>query len=329
MKSKISSVMTMISLENLFLKMSRTPRIVLFLLLAMFAGSMTLSARSLIGYKGVSTIGDTDQDYTNGVAVDLDGNIYSTGQYNGTVDFDPTPGTDLHTAVGGIWDFFVTKHNADGSYGWTKTIGGLGGEAGRKIALDHEGNLYIVGEFARPVGQPPIYSLDFDPSPTGVDIHTSYGTALFLTKYNADGSYAWTKTTGDAGIVFSTSMATDSDGNILIAGYFLNSVDFNPNGGDPHSACHISCVWGDAFITKINADGTYAWTRTFGAEDYDQALGIAADAQNNIFVTGYFYGSVAIAGWGVIVSPGGICAFVAKLDQDGNYDWVRSFGSSG
>jgi hypothetical protein len=74
-------------------------------------------------YSYTKTIGGTASDIGQSVAVDSSGNVYITGSFRGTnVDFDP--GTDagdedFHTSKGAE-DIFLTKINADGSYGFTK-----------------------------------------------------------------------------------------------------------------------------------------------------------------------------------------------------------------
>jgi len=69
-----------------------------------------------------------------GVSVDVAGNRYVTGNFQGTLDFDPTVGVDLKPPAGNS-DCFVTRFNADGTYAWTQTFGGSASECHRTSKL--------------------------------------------------------------------------------------------------------------------------------------------------------------------------------------------------
>jgi len=267
-------------------------------------------------YGWVVTMGGINYDRSNGVAYDSKGNMYVVGQFSDNFDFDPTSGRDFLPFAGGSWDIFITKLNADNSYGWTKRIGGQGAEAGRAVTIDPKGNILVAGEFCGPDFSAG-YNLDFNPG-EGVDIHTTSGrTDVFITKFNADGSYAWTRTIGGPSYEMPLDIATDREGNVLITGVFMGTVDFDPTDGvDYHTAGGPE---GDAFITKLYADGSYAWTHTFGGPAYDEGKGIVADTEGNVWVTGYYGSDFVVEGWGSIPYHGGEDAFIAKLNPSGDY----------
>src|SRR5262249_26511121 len=115
----------------------------------------------------VRTFGsDLQGGYEEGhsVATDSQGNVYVTGAFNGTVDFNPGGAPDVHTSRGRE-DIFITKFYADGSYAWTYTMGAEAPDQGRGIAVDPDDNILVTGSFHGRV--------DFDPGP-GEDIHTSH-----------------------------------------------------------------------------------------------------------------------------------------------------------
>lgn len=93
--------------------------------------------------------------FVNGLAVDTAGSIYATGQFAGTVDFDPGVGTSSRTTAGG-WDIFVMKLNSSGDFGWAESFGGTGGDVGNGIAVDPSGTIHLAGYFQNTV--------DFDPT---------------------------------------------------------------------------------------------------------------------------------------------------------------------
>jgi hypothetical protein len=231
-------------------------------------------------YEWTRTMGGSNYESGKGIACDTSGNIYITGYFYGTVDFDPGTGTDSKTAVG-FRDIFITKIGSNGSYEWTKTIGGSADDEGEGIACDSSGNIYITGYFADTV--------DFDPG-TGTDDKTSAGNGdIFITKINSDGSYGWTKTMGGSADEIGNRIAFDSSGNIYVTGFFNDTVDFDPGTGTDNK---ISAGNSDIFITMINSDGSYGWTKTMGGSSYDEGEGIVLDSSGNIYITGYFADTV-------------------------------------
>ena len=101
-------------------------------------------------YQWTRTFGGSLRDTAWGVATDADGNVIVTGEYRGTVDFDPTEGEDIHRSEGER-DFFITKLGADGSYHWTHTAGGVKIDQGLDVTVDTQGNVYVAGAFEETV----------------------------------------------------------------------------------------------------------------------------------------------------------------------------------
>ncbi|MEI8024114.1 MAG: SBBP repeat-containing protein, partial [Actinomycetota bacterium] len=132
----------------------------------------------------VSVFGGTGIDSGGSVAVDSSGNIYTTGSFEGTVDFDPGVGTANLTAVA-FSDVFVSKLDASGNYVWAKSFGGTDYDSGGSVAVDSSGNVYTTGSFRS--------TADFDPS-VGIANLTSAGfLEVFVSKLDASGNYVWAK----------------------------------------------------------------------------------------------------------------------------------------
>lgn len=80
------------------------------------------------------------------VAADKSGNIYTTGIYNGTADFDPSSGWYLMFG-NGLFDIYVAKYNSGGKLVWAKSLGGTDWDISYGITLDSAGNVYVTGGF--------------------------------------------------------------------------------------------------------------------------------------------------------------------------------------
>ena len=117
--------------------------------------------------------------YIRDITTDAAGNVYYSGEFWVTMDMDPTEGIDEHTAVG-YCDIFVTKLHADGSYAWTRTMGGPDSDGATQVLVLSDGDILIVGTF--------FDTVDFDPT-DGVDERTPIGYYnAFVTRLGSDGS---------------------------------------------------------------------------------------------------------------------------------------------
>ncbi len=95
------------------------------------------------GLVWASTFGSVLEDYTNAVTVDASGNVYTTGYFSGSADFDPGPGTVNLVSAGGT-DIFISKTDSAGNLIWAKSIGSAGSQLGTDIVLDASGNIYVT-----------------------------------------------------------------------------------------------------------------------------------------------------------------------------------------
>jgi len=121
-------------------------------------------------------MGGSSSDEPGKVDVDSSGNVYITGSFRTSVNFDGTGGTDMRYSAG-ITDIFLTRYDGNGDYGWTKALGSTGVDYGYGVAIDIDSNLYLAGSFANTV--------DFNPD--GVDsISSNGGLDAYLSKYSID-----------------------------------------------------------------------------------------------------------------------------------------------
>lgn len=294
------------------------------LVLIIFVFSLTHPTQAEIvnnDYSWTKTVGGTGLDETRDIASDSSGNVYIAGEFRNTVDFDPGAGTDNRTSNGDD-DFFLSKYNSDGTYVWTKATGGTSADTPSAVAVDSGGSVYVTGTFGQTV--------DFDPG-AGTDNRTSNGSQdVFLTKYNSDGSYAWTKAVGGTSGDYVSDIAIDSGGNLHIIGWFASdTVDFDPGAGTDNQT---SAGFSDIFISKYLPDGTYVWTKRIGGIERDYSRGITIDASNSLIITGTFNGTVDFdlgAGTDNHTAYVAGSIYIAKYNSDGSYAWTKTFGGSG
>lgn len=88
----------------------------------------------------VKAEGSDFYDSSNGIAIDMAGNSYVTGEFSGTATFG-----NLSLVSSGLRDIFVTKLDPQGQFIWASQAGGTGSDYGMEIVTDLSGNSYIVG----------------------------------------------------------------------------------------------------------------------------------------------------------------------------------------
>ncbi|KXK20025.1 MAG: SBBP repeat-containing protein [Saprospiraceae bacterium] len=264
-------------------------------------------------------IGGATTDEAYGVTTDGSGNIYVTGRFQGTADFNPGGSPVNLVASGGSDDIFLCKYDADGNLGWAKNMGAGNNDFGLSVKSDASGNAYITGYFNG--------SVDFDPG-NGTTILTAPGTGsdIFIAKYNSAGNFVWAKSFGSNGWDVGYDIAVDAGGNIAATGRFEGTVDF-----DPGAAAHnISAVdYSDIYLVKLDENGDFLWAHGFGSTFSEWGQGIDLDASGNVYFTGYFQNSVDFdpgSGTSNLISNGSEDAFVSKFDGSGNFIWAKSMG---
>ncbi|PCI92566.1 MAG: hypothetical protein COB15_17465, partial [Flavobacteriales bacterium] len=251
------------------------------------------------------------------ITIDNSGNVYSTGYFNGTVDFDPNVGTYNLTALGGD-DIFISKLDANGNFLWAKSIGGSNSDDGRSIVADNSGNVYTTGKFQGTV--------DFDPNAGTYNLTALGGNDIFISKLDANGNFVWAKSIGGSNWDESYSISIDNSGNIYTTGKFLGTVDFDPNAGTYNLTALGSS---DIFISKLDANGNFVWAKNIGGSNSDGGHSIVADNSGNVYTTGKFYGTVDFdpnAGTYNLTALGGNDIFISKLDTNGNFIWAKNIG---
>lgn len=268
----------------------------------------------------VKSIGDGLADIGFSIATDVSGNVYTTGTYQGTVDFDPGIGIFDITSVGEE-DVFIQKLDADGNFIWAKSIGGANEEKVSSIKVDSDENIYIAGTFEG--------TCDFNP-----EVPTFLQTSLgffdnYILKLNSSGLFDWAITFGGTLGDAINDLELDNEGNLYSTGHYSSTVDFNPGVG-VNSYTSMGIL--DVFIQKIDSEGGFIWAKSFGGSDQDRGYGINLDASNNVYTTGLFLESVDFnpnAGVFNINSAGESDIFLQKLDADGNFIWTKRIGGIG
>lgn len=262
--------------------------------------------------------GGTSIDQGSELITDANNNVYITGQFEGTVDFDPGASTNNLTS-NGSQDVFILKLNSSGNFVWAKSVGGASLDQGNSITIDASGNSYITGGFSGTV--------DFDPgASTNNLISNSSSSDAFILKLDASGNFVWANAKGAANYESSNSIAIDGSANIYTTGLYDGTVDFDP-GSEVFNL--TSSANSGSFVQKLDVDGNFIWAKALG-ECESECL--AVDGSGNVYTTGSYVGTNDFdpsASTSNLTSNGSEDIFIQKLDASGNFIWAVSIGGTG
>jgi hypothetical protein len=231
-------------------------------------------------------------DGAQAIVTDSAGNIFVAGWTDGSLDGN--------TNTSGGSNLVLIEYDAIGARQWTRQLGPTAGgvdAAAYAVALDATGNIFVAGNvFGALDGN--AWAGDFD---------------LFVTKYDGTGAKQWTRQLGTSAADTAFGVATDAAGNVYVVGYTGGDLDGNINAGGL-----------DLFVVKYDGSGTKQWTRQLGSAVDDLALGAAADATGDLYLTGYTGGNLDGN-----LNAGGDDVFVVKYDATGAKQWTQLLGSPG
>jgi len=192
---------------------------------------------------------------------------------------------------------------------WVRRGGGTGTDFGRGIDLDAQGNVYATGAMN-------------GTATFGTTTLVGSGLDIYVVKYDNQGNFKWAKRAGGSGDGttpgvsgdYSDGLATDSDGNAYVVGWFDGTVAFD-------AINLVSGAQSDLFIAKYDSSGNVIWAIKGGGDGLDRAVSIDIQG-DDIYVTGYFENTATIGGV-VLNSAGDADIFVAKFKTSGTPVWVK------
>lgn len=254
------------------------------------------------------------------IGTDAAGNIYLAGRFAKRADLDPSLATfDLVTTS--LQGGFIAKYSATGGLLWAQQLTGTEFYNSRDMAVDAAGNLYLTGNFSG--------TMDFDPG-AGTASSTSSASDAFIAVYNTAGVYQWHTVIGGSGADEAYSISVDGTGAILLAGYFNGAADLDPGAGTaPVSSSNM--FDSDAFLAKYTSTGAFIWGFGLGAASTDEAMGVATDGSNNVYVLGRFAQTIDFDPSAATAnrSASGTNAFLAKYTAAGVFSYAKVIGSGG
>jgi hypothetical protein len=231
------------------------------------------------------SFGDADGELGRGVATDPSGNVVVTGWFLSTVNF----GGGALTSAGGE-DICVAKFDANGDHVWSRRYGDADNQRGYGVATDVAGNVIVANRFCGTV--------EFGGGP----LTSAGGMDIYVAKFDPTGDHLWSQRFGDENDwQVAWGLTTDTSGNVIIGGSLTGTADFG--GGQ---------LDGSGFAAKFDPGGNHLWSQAFN-NDSQRGGYVAADAFENVIITGAFMGTTDFGG-GPLTSAGDFDISLAKFD---------------
>ena len=242
-----------------------------------------------------------------GIDVDDAGNVYVTGTFQGTTTFGEA---DTLTSAGQN-DMFVAKLSTDGAWQWATGFGSSHlEEESQSIAVDTEGNSYVIGSFGN--------------TTTFGDIErTARGEQdVFVAKLDSAGSVLWVTQGGGSGRERGRGIAWDPTGKVYATGSFRDTATF----GDVELVAPGAEGKQQVFVAKLSAsDGAVDWAIDGGGEGEDLARDIRVAPDGTVYIAGFFRDTAQL-GTTTLTSNGGMDLFAARITPSGQFTWATSAG---
>jgi hypothetical protein len=247
------------------------------------------------------------------LTTDTLGNIYCLLNYTDTIDVNP--GTAIQNYLPGsnsIGSSTVVKLDASGNFVWAGSS--YSGSSNsmydlKCIEVSPSGsNVFIAGDWW--------------------STNSSASSELTYAVLNSTGAQTVSRQSSNTGFANVSAMDLASDGNLLIAGQFAGTVNFNSMGTFNQTTTGSY----DVYLVKYSPFGSLLWIKTMGGTNADYCYGIDSDPDGNAYLTGNFTSTVMDCDPGTGVHNlnliGGQDAYVMSLDASGTYRWAKSFGGS-
>jgi hypothetical protein len=260
-------------------------------------------------------------DCIHGIKENSNHQLVLTGEFSGTIDFDPGLSTYSMTGLGSVFfqynDAFVATYSSNGDFVWVNRIGGTSAwDRAFDLDLDGGDNILVSGYFGSP-------SMDMDPSSDTSILHNTVTnnpySDVFLAKYDVNGNHLWSGSFGGEFYDYGNTVDVAPNGEIVICGSISRSVDF-----DITSGTHLINAGNTypAYIAKYSPSGVLSWIKLVNGLNIEEA---AISEDGTIFLVGTFNDTVTFDGR-TLISNGTNDCFAAELAVNGGLMWINSFG---
>lgn len=244
------------------------------------------------------------------ILVDKNGEIYTSGYFRISADFDLNAGINvLTTTSSSDYDVFLAKYTSSGSIIWAQSLPATNNQRCYVMNRDSSGAFYLGG---------------------GDQASAS------IWKFSDSGAFLWKKDFNPVspGILsnYVDDISFDSNNDVYLSGFFWTSIDADPNAG-------VANITGQTnrqnhFLIKLDSAGSHLWSGSLSSTLMN-IKEILVAKNSDLYIIGDFgtYGTGAGSdfdpGPGVtnLIANSVVELFILKLDLMGNFQWVKHTNS--
>jgi len=240
------------------------------------------------------------------------GNIYLGGSTSET--FLISTSGSFQESFNGTVDMYLAKFDSSCNRIWATYFGGIFGEEMSDMTCDKNNSIYLCGTTESD-------GLGYNGFK---DTLSSYRDAI-LVKFDSSGSRLWSTYYGGSGAEYFSNCTSDNSGNVYLCGA-TNSPDQIAYNGFQNS--HFGTTILDGYAVKFDSSGSRIWGSYYGGNRYDEIRDCNIDADNNLLITGQTFSDTILGyhGYHNFLYNGGLDAFLASFDGDGNRLWSTYYG---
>ncbi len=259
----------------------------------------------------------TGAEFNYDVETDNAGNVYSTGNFSGSITIGGNP---LTTLAYPIVDMMIAKYDGAGNVLWAQQSGSAGTATcgGSRLAAAAGGHIYVMGNYSGG-------TVNFQ----GLNLNTATFSDYYVAKINAAGDFLLVNDLGTISNGYISNIDADAAGNIFVGGTVGYSSPYNitlsgttitSNGSNP-----------GVFTAKYDSGFNLLWTRSGGATGYgDYGSDLTVSNDGDIYLLFTTYGSTVTFGAisGSTGHPGWSEIGLVKFDTNGNEKWASICGGT-
>ena len=206
------------------------------------------------------------------------------------------------------FDYWVVKSDAFGNLQWEKRYGGLSQDVCTALIQTIDGGYLLGGYSSSPAGGDKIsiqiYAMDY-----------------WILKLDVNGTEQWEKIYGGDGNDYLTGIVQNSSGGFLLAGFTTSGITGNKS--------EASRGANDYWVVCTDASGNQLWDKTFGGSANDYARSVIHTIDGGYLIGGN--SQSGISGDKTETNRGSTLTsdyWVVKIDEIGNKQWDKRFGSA-
>lgn len=259
-----------------------------------------------------------------GIGEDVQGNLYYANNFTNYINIDSgvTNQSFYGFGIANDHDIVISKTTPSGTLLWAKQIGGIRQEYVTDFSVDDNGNIYSCGTYGSLI-------CDFDPGPGTAIAPAAAIIDIYILKLDSAGIFQWVKTINSPNYDYVTSLAIDSNNDVVVGGFFESTIDFDPG---PAVFNMTSTVPGNGYLLKLDGvNGNFIWAKQFVGGNTD-VREIDFDSHNNMYLSGHFFNTVDFdlgVGTNQLTATGASAlTYIAKYDGNADLLWVKTIGNS-